>query len=575
MIRYSSLHFRTLNIFILIILSSISFYAYSSNQVKSTTDSLIVLLNNADADTSIINISNEIAWKFRKINRDSSLHYAHKALDLSLDKHFQKGALKSYNILGTVEYMNSDFIASINNFKEALDLSYELNDMDYVAKMSNNIGTLYKVLGQFNKSLKYNLKSLELKEENHDTIGIVNSLVNIGNLYYQLNKFEEGIEISKKGIELAKTISSNKLSLFYNIIGTLETELGNYENAIIYLDESLKINIQNNDEFRISNSYQNLANVYVELKDFEAAMSYYDKTLDLKLKLKDQKGIPKTEMAIGILAYEMGDFLLGIKHLENARNYYEKTGQSFELKSIYDFLAKSYSAINQNKNAYHFLSQSYMIRDSLYSIESKAIIEELETQYETNKKDLLIKKQEVELSKVRAAIRFYIILGIILIIGTTIIILLISKKQRINKKLAEKNFEIASATRHKGHPKSKKHITEKQQKIYKVLADKMNTDLLYTDINLTIESLAKEIGTNRTELSELINLIEKKNYPAYINELRIKHAVLLMTETNQKFSLGGVAKESGFKSESNFYKQFKLITGLKPIEYLKQQEKKV
>ncbi|GAB4036860.1 AraC family transcriptional regulator [Spirosoma jeollabukense] len=57
----------------------------------------------------------------------------------------------------------------------------------------------------------------------------------------------------------------------------------------------------------------------------------------------------------------------------------------------------------------------------------------------------------------------------------------------------------------------------------------------------------------------------RKSFIEYLNELRISHARKLLTDVN--LSIGQVGAESGFVNNSHFHRQFKLHTGMTPLQY--------
>lgn len=545
-------------------------YQLPKNQNRNQIDSLLNQLDQITKATNIIDVLNEIAWYQAKTDIDSAKYYVDKAIQKNTNNTYLKGQLKSTNILGIIAYHNSDFELSITFFKKALEISNKINDTIYIAKISNNIGTIYQMLGKYTNSLHFNMKSLVIKEKLCDTSGIINSLINISNLYYQLNKFKEGIEFSTRALDLINHSNSSKLSTVMNTLGALYKEIGEYQTSIHYLNEALIINIINNDRKKEAMNYQNIAATYVELKDINIAMEYYNKSIVIKKELGDIKGLSKTKMSIGILKYQQKEYLSAIDDLSEAKIYYEYTNQLFELKSIYSYLAKCYAAMRIYEEAYNHLSLCYDVNDSLYSMECKIIIEEMEMKYEANQKQLQIEKQAILIKKKNASIQLYMILAICIFIGGFIVFWLLLTKQKTYKKLVEKNYLIA--TKNEKEKTNHKNALQQHKDIYSRLINSIETELIYTDIDLTIDKLAKTIKTNRTDLSEVIHLYTEKTYPDFINEYRINHAVKLLSGNGQKFSIDAIAMESGFRSVSNFYKLFKKYTGLTPSAFQKKRK---
>ena len=97
----------------------------------------------------------------------------------------------------------------------------------------------------------------------------------------------------------------------------------------------------------------------------------------------------------------------------------------------------------------------------------------------------------------------------------------------------------------------------------------MNTEKLFKENDLTLAQLASRLNTHPNYLSQVINDKENKSFFDYINTLRTKEFIEIVSNAdNQKYTLMGLAFECGFNSKSSFNKYFKKITGKSPSEYL-------
>lgn len=92
----------------------------------------------------------------------------------------------------------------------------------------------------------------------------------------------------------------------------------------------------------------------------------------------------------------------------------------------------------------------------------------------------------------------------------------------------------------------------------------------FTKPSVSLTSLAKDMGTNSSYLSEVINRHKKKNFNNYINELRINYITHKIRNNPQylQFKTSYLAKEAGFNSRNSFTITFKSITGFSPSIYI-------
>lgn len=88
---------------------------------------------------------------------------------------------------------------------------------------------------------------------------------------------------------------------------------------------------------------------------------------------------------------------------------------------------------------------------------------------------------------------------------------------------------------------------------------------IYLNPQLNITATAKELGTNRTYLSNYLNQKLNTTFYDYVNGWRIRHSEQLLQTTD--LSLDGVAELSGFNSLSSFRRNFIKIHHCTPTEY--------
>ncbi len=93
---------------------------------------------------------------------------------------------------------------------------------------------------------------------------------------------------------------------------------------------------------------------------------------------------------------------------------------------------------------------------------------------------------------------------------------------------------------------------------------------LYLKYDLTEVELARELGIQPYILSKILNENVGDNFNRFINRFRIEEAkkILLSPEYNQA-TIYAIARNSGFKTESVFYTNFKKYVGLTPNQYRK------
>lgn len=106
----------------------------------------------------------------------------------------------------------------------------------------------------------------------------------------------------------------------------------------------------------------------------------------------------------------------------------------------------------------------------------------------------------------------------------------------------------------------------KQKSIW--LKKVMKDNLYYQDPELSLTSLAEQLGMPYYELSRIINTGLRKNFNDFINEFRVADVIRKMQNPAfDHITLLGIAYESGFNSKTTFNRTFKQMTRKSPAEF--------
>ncbi|MCQ2334867.1 MAG: helix-turn-helix transcriptional regulator [Paludibacteraceae bacterium] len=109
---------------------------------------------------------------------------------------------------------------------------------------------------------------------------------------------------------------------------------------------------------------------------------------------------------------------------------------------------------------------------------------------------------------------------------------------------------------------SLKKLAPVQRKLQRAIEHKK-----YRQKHLTLNSLAHDLNTNRTYLSDLVHQLFGMPFTDYINHLRVEDAKTILADTNCKTTIKTLAEELGYNSTTSFYRNFKRIVGMSATEY--------
>lgn len=126
---------------------------------------------------------------------------------------------------------------------------------------------------------------------------------------------------------------------------------------------------------------------------------------------------------------------------------------------------------------------------------------------------------------------------------------------------------------------SNKSIRRSNAKQFKVsgmthLKDQINHLLKKEEIfllhDLKISDIANFLDTNRTYISKIISEEYNSSFSELINSHRVNYAMTLLVKKGETLTMSEIANQSGFSSESTFFRTFKSKLGVSPGEFRKQ-----
>jgi tetratricopeptide (TPR) repeat protein len=146
----------------------------------------------------------------------------------------------------------------------------------------NNLGVAESLSGNFGEAEVLHRKSLEIQRDFGQKSHIISSMLNLGADLRNLDTNESEIILKQALLISEETGNQSALSRIYNTLGYLYTGKNEYQEAINYFEESIRINLLLGEDHIWSEPYNNLGAIYFYKKEYEAAISMYKKALSAK-----------------------------------------------------------------------------------------------------------------------------------------------------------------------------------------------------------------------------------------------------------------------------------------------------
>lgn len=472
----------------------------SRAQNKNSIDSLLSIIRNSTDDSLI-------AKKYVELGKAYIQTDMNKAFE-SFDKAIEIGKRSELlNIVGDA-YSNKGFACILKGEKEkalfyldsALVFIKNTGNKVVQASIYQNYGNYYHTFGNEAESMKYHLLSLKIREELGDTLGQARLFNGIAGIYLAQRNNEKALEWYKKSLNILRNGKDKTVvSVVLGNVGNVLIKMNKLEEAYSTYMELLVLSkaTQNKDGEVIAN--MGFSKIAYDKGNFTDALIYLQKAETLCKEIGNNSRL--------IVIYgKTGDIHVKNKEYKKALEYYElfyedakKMGsKSTEVNGL-QLLAQCYALMGDHENAYKYLAEYTQQNDSLVEGENQVQLTEMQTKFETEKKEQenkilsgQLQVQELELSKKRNQMIGLFILLVLFILITRLIV-------RQNKLRHEQTTVIMKQ---------------------KLLRTQMNPHFIFNSLT-TIESFVyenqpKEAGKYLSDFARLMRLILENSAEEYI-----------------------------------------------------------
>ncbi|MFG6423071.1 MAG: helix-turn-helix domain-containing protein, partial [Paramuribaculum sp.] len=325
----------------------------------------------------------------------------------------------------------------------------------------------------------------------------------------------------------------------------------------------------------------------ISKEDYSGAVSLFEKVLD--------KGLSETSplLSIKMLLYK-GHALTALDNHSGAIATYREalriiaaTGYNAYRFEAYSGTSFCYERLGDYHNALEFLQNYQRSIDSLWLSEQVVKLHRYRLENESLLNTSRLERQKVELDIRQKYIIILVAIGVVMFAVICLLWHLYRRKESLIRMIVarEKEAMVRERLLRQALDQARAESAEagKSCSCTAVIAKDKIEDLMvrfnelmserkaYTDPGISIRSIAEELHTNRTYLSQAINRTFGKSFPQVLAEHRVRAAIEMISDPECDMPLKAIAADVGFSSSSVFFTTFRNIVGMTPAVYRKGQ----
>jgi len=493
----------------------------SNLQGQNEIDSLMEALPEAK-DTLRLQAIDKILTKVRGTDKELAQRLVNEEYELARIINDDKFTAEVHNSNGIFKYFQNELDSSIYYFEKSLQSYERIGNVRRAAYLNNNIGILYEQKGDFETAIKYHLASLKVKEENGDLKGVATSKFNIANIWIELGDYKKAKELYRESQKLYEELElENEINDVIYGLAAIATNQDSTHLALRYYSLALDHYKKINDQYQEMSCYNNIGQSHYTLNQLDSALYYYTEALSMANQFEDNAEVASLSRHIGDVYSAQGRHQEAVALLKESVEIYNGLGFKDQLSDSYQYLYEAQEKAGLYEEAYNNFHNYILLRDSIASKKMQTDIVELETKYESEKKEkeLVISQAENERKQSRIQLLGSGI-AFLLIIFPTLIYALRQKMKRNKIEKEKVLLELKEAEQELDF--KKKELTAK---VLQLAAKNEFLLKLQEDVNLLHSSIDSSVSKASNRISRMIqhDSMDESEWDQFASEFSSVH----------------------------------------------------
>lgn len=402
-------------VFLFFWLSALPLSAQNSN-----IDSLKLVLQSRQTAKDSAKTLLELCWEYRFINAVTAREYGMKALAMARKNRLRDYEVEALHNIGVTHEAQGNYDQALELELKALEFRKQIGDDARTANTLNNIGIIYDEQGNYKRALEYYHEARKIYESLNDEGKIAMVLVNMAIVLKAQGEYAKVIGYYKEALAIYQKLN-NKFG-----IAVCDANLGSVFYYLARYDSALHYSLLATEEFESQNIQQflgaslcNAGMAYDKLGQKDKAKTYLLRAKEINVQYENKKELAFAMIYLSKIYQSENLLSMAEQEATEALAMASKISALQQVMEARLALAEIQASKNDFKKAYREYREYVLVKDSLYQQDKARQIAQLQTEYETVKKEnqILQLEQVNELKDARINQSIITILLLLAILG--------------------------------------------------------------------------------------------------------------------------------------------------------------
>lgn len=388
-------------------------------------DSVLQVIASTPNDSTKGEALADLAWILKYSDPTKAIEYGKQSVEIAERKNFPAVKAHALNSIGVTYWAKGSYDTAQIYLTQVGEIYKGLKNKKGEAMTYSNLGLIFQNQGNYQKALEYGLQGIGLLEELGNRTAIASAFLNVGNVYFLREEYPQAKIYYFKSLaikrELAKDVLNQNIQKTLGNIANVYQKLGNPDSAFYYFKAAIPYAKQANDLKNLCLSYSEIGLTFSNQKQYDSALYYYNQSLAIYREGKFVNEFDRATLlqSIAQTYLAMGKVSIALRYGQESLSIAQKMNNPNKLKEAYELMALLHERNGNNTLALDALKKFMVYKDSLIDSEKNKQIAEIQTKYETEKKDnqILLLNRENEIKQATITKNYWLIGSLILAIG--------------------------------------------------------------------------------------------------------------------------------------------------------------
>lgn len=379
-------------------------------------------------------------------------------------------------------YALDDADSTIYYSKKVIPLLQDLDSLERLRKVQVNTHYAYLQKGNYEMALQHIHGALDMAEKLRDTAYISLHHSDKSIIYHDFEDFEKGVLYGKKAYNIMDGATNKQykyLIIANNAIGINFDDWKKPDSALYYHYKNLDLLKKVEDTLYYGFVYNNIGNTLLKAKKYKEAKKIILRALAINKVRNRDYNLATNYTNLATIAYEESNYDDARTYFVLANQFANASGSIEKIRDVAQQEAWFYKKIKDFEKALERQEYFYKLRDSVFNKERAAALLEVETKYDTEKKENEILQQRAQLAEKDLEVRrkntlIYGGFGLALVLA--LLGYLLYNQQKLRNRQLIKETELQSAL---AQIETQNKLQEQRLRISRDLHDNIGSQLTF------------------------------------------------------------------------------------------------